>query len=163
MASDWIEHKLWLDIVTIVLFKPKQTPMETESSELLIIADNSQLLWSELLEGAILYFYKQSFFALAGMCVNINVYLFSGRRVLLWNNPVWNHRKDSGRPRLSSPHRGDCSSASLFWSHDLAVLSLHVCTVHRLILLLYRASHHVYTVKQLFTEQNECQPFSHPF
>lgn len=67
MASDWIEHKLWLNIVRIVLIKPKQTPMETESSELLIIADNSQLLWSELLEGAILYFYKQSFFALVGV------------------------------------------------------------------------------------------------
>lgn len=121
MASDWIEHKLWLDIVRIVLIKPKQTPMETESSELLIIADNSQLLWSELLEGAILYFYKQSFFAFVGMCVNINVDLFSGRRVLLWNNPVWNHRKDSGRPRLPSPHRGDCSSASHHFSDHMTL------------------------------------------
>lgn len=121
MASDWIEQKLWLDIVRIVLIKPKQTPMETESSELSIIADDSQFLWSELWEGGIFYFYKQSFFALVGMCVNINVDLFSGRRVLLWNNPVWNHRKDSGRPRLPSPHRGDCSSASYLFSNHMTL------------------------------------------
>lgn len=77
-------------------------------------------------------------FGLSAFICLFSMSLFSGRCILLWNNPVWDHCEGPGRPGLPSTHRGGCSPHLTSLSPCNIIIHLRVqcvCFVHRLISL----------------------------